>query len=57
MACNSCHNHGGGGFDEELLKHGSVHGMGGTPKPTIPKSLIIGGLVLGAFILFMGKKL
>ena len=55
MACNSCHNHGGGSFDEELLKHGSVHGMGGTPKPAISKSLIIGGLILGAII--VAKKL
>jgi hypothetical protein len=60
MACNSCHNHGGGGFDEELLKHGlSVpnqpfweNSKGGLSKGV----LILGGLALGAVILSKWSK-
>ena len=32
MACNSCHNHGGGSFDEFLLKHNSTFEGHGDPN-------------------------
>jgi hypothetical protein len=50
MACNSCHNHGGGSFDESSLKTSVPH-----HKSIFSNPLLIGGLILGAVII--GKKL
>jgi len=67
MACNSCHNHGGGVFDEFLLKHNSLliypngttsmrAGVSDIPeKSPMKKYLIMGAIVLGAII--VAKKL
>lgn len=64
MACNSCHKHGGGSFDEFLLKHNSnFEGHGefhGDPyqdneKSPMKKYLMMGAIVLGAIII--AKKL
>tara|TARA_B110001454_G_scaffold107955_1_gene101587 strand:+ start:535 stop:720 length:186 start_codon:yes stop_codon:yes gene_type:complete len=60
MTCNSCHNHGGGMYDEDLLKHGlSVPNppFGNASKGGLSKGLlIVGGLVLGAVILTKWSK-
>ena len=60
MACNSCHNHGGGSFDEFLLKHNSTFEGHGDPnrdnkRSPMKKYLIMGAIVLGAII--VAKKL
>lgn len=60
MACNSCHNHGGGSFDEFLLKHNSAFEGHGDPirdnkRSPMKKYLIMGAIVLGAII--VAKKL
>ena len=60
MTCNSCHNHGGGMYDEYLLKHGfSIQNplFGKNSEGGLSKGLlIVGGLILGAVILTKWSK-
>jgi len=58
MTCNSCYNHGGGMYDEDLLRHTST-GTPNMPNPATNKPLsylMLGGLVLGAVILTKWSK-
>jgi hypothetical protein len=50
MACNNCHKHGGGMFDEELLRHNSTRDISGSIVQPNNKNTML-WILAGVFVL------